>query len=85
MKKPVVVSRTAALQWYFTKDMVQFFEPENVEMAAKAIIELARDPKKRKLKAKNIDLFNSKQNWDYYKRSYFNILNQISGIGEYLL
>lgn len=84
MRKPVAVSRTAASQWYFTKEMVQFFEPENVAMAAKAIIELARDPKKRKLKAKNIDQFNSKHHWDCYNRSYHAILYQISGIREYL-
>jgi len=83
MRTPVVVSRTAASQRYFKSDMVNFFEPENSDMAAKAIIELAKHPAKRRFKSKNIDRFNTQHHWNQYKRTYFSILCRIVGT-EYL-
>ncbi len=50
---PIVISRTAAAEYYFDDDSVRFFEPGDARDLANAIIDLAEHPEKRLSMAKH--------------------------------
>jgi len=60
---PSIVSRTTAITAYFEDDMVEYFQPGNVDDLVSAIRRLYQDPKHRKELAFNIRRFNEKYNW----------------------
>jgi len=47
MRKPVIISRTRAVEAYFGDDCFQLFESENERDLARAILELHADPERR--------------------------------------
>jgi glycosyltransferase involved in cell wall biosynthesis len=56
---PIVISRTTAVEHYFTESELCFFEADNPQDLANAIIELAENPRIRYTLAKNaLDKFN---------------------------
>jgi len=53
MGKPVVISRTTAVEYYFDDTMLQFFDAGSPRALADAVIDLAEHPEKRLTMAKN--------------------------------
>jgi glycosyltransferase involved in cell wall biosynthesis len=60
---PAVVPRLRAIGYYFTPDMVSYFEPESVEDIARAIVDLSRNEERRRQQAVNARAFIEKYNW----------------------
>jgi glycosyltransferase involved in cell wall biosynthesis len=54
---PVISARLKTIEHYFSENMVTYFEPENVESLANAILELYRDENKRQVQVINARKF----------------------------
>jgi glycosyltransferase involved in cell wall biosynthesis len=74
---PAVVSRAPVEQSYFDENMVMFFEPDNPEDFARAVMELYRKPEKRMELSQNANEFNRKHNWKHYRQIYYNIIENL--------
>lgn len=79
MDIPVVAPRLRGIQYYFSDDMVSFFEPENVESMANAILALYRNEKLRKVQAGKAKSFLEIYGWQKQKQDlidfYDNLFN----------
>jgi glycosyltransferase involved in cell wall biosynthesis len=64
---PVVAPRLKCIQHYFSEGMVSFFEPENVESMASAILTLYQDPGRRVEKARQARAFLDRYGWEKHK------------------
>jgi glycosyltransferase involved in cell wall biosynthesis len=60
---PVVAPRLKCIQYYFTEDMVSFFEAGNVESMAQVILDLYKDPVRRQRQAQNARAFLDRYGW----------------------
>ena len=73
---PAIVPRLKAIQYYFSDDMVCYFEPENVDSLVSATVELYRDSGRRQRQARNARNFLDRYDWetqtDGLKRLYQN-------------
>jgi glycosyltransferase involved in cell wall biosynthesis/lipid II:glycine glycyltransferase (peptidoglycan interpeptide bridge formation enzyme) len=78
MGRPVIAARTRTIARYFDDDMVQFFEPGNVDDLAAAIRVLARDARRRKALAVNADAFNHKYDWESTAARYATLVETIT-------
>ena len=74
---PLIISRRKASQYYFDDSMVMFFEADNHEDLARAVINLYKNPKKRAQLVNNTKRFNATHNWDRYKRIYYDIVDSL--------
>lgn len=75
---PIVISRTKGSNYYYNDSMVMFFEPDNHEDLARAVLELYKSPQKRAELIKNSIKFIKIHNWEYYKKAYFNVVDSIT-------
>lgn len=75
---PIVISRTEGSQYYYDDSMVMFFEPDNHEDLARAVLELYKSPQKRTELIKNSIKFTKIHNWERYKKTYFNVVDSIT-------
>lgn len=64
---PVVAARLKTIEHYFSEDMVTYFEPENVDSMANAILELYRDKDKREKNVSNAKRFNERYGWETHQ------------------
>jgi glycosyltransferase involved in cell wall biosynthesis len=76
---PVVASKTKIDTYYFDESIVKFFHPEDHEDLAKAILELRRDPERRKRMAKNGIKYIEENNWENKKQIYLDIVDDLLG------
>jgi glycosyltransferase involved in cell wall biosynthesis len=60
---PAIVTRTSAVEAYFTDEMVSFVEPEDPAGLAAAIITLADDPDRREALAVRAQSFSTEHRW----------------------
>jgi glycosyltransferase involved in cell wall biosynthesis len=68
---PCVVPRTGTIARYFDEEMVEFFEAENAESLANAILRLYRDPKRRHHLAHEATCrFGRQYSWSRHKQLY---------------
>jgi glycosyltransferase involved in cell wall biosynthesis len=74
---PVIVSRTAIDEYYFGESTVMYFDPENHEDLAACLVELYRDPDKRKSLISNGRAFVDENNWEAKKTSYVDIVRKL--------
>lgn len=74
---PVVVSRTLIDSYYYDDQVVRFFESENVEELAKALIELAHDGSLRNKYAQNGREFVARNSWDTKRQEYLDLVDSI--------
>ena len=74
---PAVVSGTPVEQRYFDENMVMYFEPDNPEDMARALIDLYRNPDKRKQLALSAKRFNDQHSWRHYKRIYYELIDRL--------
>ena len=64
---PVVAPTLKCIRYYFTEDMVTFFEPGNVDSMAGAITALYQDPARRQQQAQNARAFLDRYGWENHK------------------
>jgi len=79
---PVISSRTPTLEFYFDDTMLRYSEPGNEVELAKHIIDLYRNPGKRKLLVSNADRFNTKFNWQSQRMEYYNLVDSLCSRSE---
>ena len=64
---PAIVPRLKAIQYYFSDDMVSYFEPENVDSMVSAVVNLYHDTERRERQAKNARKFLDENRWDSHR------------------
>jgi len=64
MEIPAIVPRLSAIQYYFTEDMVTYFEPEKVDSMVAATLALYGDQARRKQQPQNAKKFLKTYRWD---------------------
>lgn len=79
---PSIVSRTTAISAYFEDDMVEFFQPANLDDLAKAILRLYQDHQRREELALNIQRFTEKYNWSKQSATYVTGLEELVVAGS---
>jgi glycosyltransferase involved in cell wall biosynthesis len=74
---PIIVSKTKVDQYYFNESLVKFFEPENVEDLAEAMLTMIRDKSLRDRLSKNGLEFAKKASWNEKKVEYFELVDSL--------
>ena len=74
---PIIVSRTRIDQYYFDDSIVKFFEPENVEDLANAMLEMIEHEELRERLAKNALKFVEGYSWDANKQVYLELVDSM--------
>lgn len=74
---PVVVPRLKAIQYYFTDDMVSYFEPDNIDSLFHAILNLFNDEHRRKSQAEKAKAFLDRYGWEKHKLELINLYRDI--------
>jgi glycosyltransferase involved in cell wall biosynthesis len=69
---PVVVPRLKTIQYYFTDDMVFYFNPDDVQSLSHAIRHAYQDKPARQAKGERAKSFLDKYGWDTHK---FDLIN----------
>lgn len=64
---PVIAPRLKTIEYYFSEDMVYYFEPENVDSMASAILKLYKDKSAREKQAEKAKAFLDRYGWDKHK------------------
>jgi len=75
---PIIVSRTKIDSYYFNDSVVRFFEPENVEDLANAILEMANNKELRERLAQNALKFVEKYRWEDNKYIYLDLVDSLA-------
>ncbi len=77
---PCIVPKTGTITRYFDEEMVQFFEAENIDSLANAIIGLYRDPDKRtRLSHQATERFGKTYSWSEHKKVYTQLVDRLLG------
>jgi glycosyltransferase involved in cell wall biosynthesis len=74
MRVPMVITRTSASTHYYDESMVRFFEPDDPESLAEAVVELAGDPERRRRMVEASQRFYREHNWFAYRQRYYALL-----------
>jgi glycosyltransferase involved in cell wall biosynthesis len=61
---PAIVPRLKAIQYYFSPDMVAYFEPEDVDSIVATTLNLYRDDGRRRVQVRNARKFLDDNRWD---------------------
>jgi glycosyltransferase involved in cell wall biosynthesis len=75
MGVPAIVSETETIRAYFDPQMVRFCKPGDQQELAEAILELYRNPGRRKQLIAAAGKFCSTYNWDQQKKVYFELVD----------
>jgi len=80
MKRPVVCSRTRAVEDFFGTDdsCLAYFESGNPKDLARAILTLYKDPKKRETMVENAYKLFESVSWEIAKEHYCDIFEELS-------
>jgi glycosyltransferase involved in cell wall biosynthesis len=74
---PSIVSRSTAVESYFSDDMVRFVEPADVDDLAEALVELATDPDRREALAHGAQRFSRQFRWADQAAGYAAIVDRL--------
>lgn len=77
LKIPIILACTKIDNYYFNKDVVRFFEPENEESLAQAIVELCRNDKAREEQILKACEYMKGKSWGIKKQDYFHLLEEL--------
>ncbi len=75
---PVIVARTKIDSYYFDDSMVRFFESENVDALADAIIDLYSHPEKRRKLVEGANRHIQRNNWDVRQCEYLKVVDSLT-------
>ena len=77
---PCIAPKTGTITRYFDEDMVRFFEAENPDSLAEAIIDLYRDPAQRtRLAQQATERFGKTYRWSEHKKVYVQLVERLLG------
>ena len=77
---PCITPRTGTIARYFDDGMVQFFEAENPDALAVAIVTLYRDPERREsLSRQATERFGKTYRWTEHKKVYTDLVQRLIG------
>lgn len=76
---PSIVSRSTAVERYFTDDMVRFVEPGDATQLADAMVELAADPDRRAMLAESAQRFSRQYRWSDQAAAYVAVVDRLAG------
>lgn len=77
---PCIAPRTGTITRYFDSEMVEFFEAENVDSLAEAMVRLYRDPARRAgLVAQANARFGNAHRWSEHKKVYTTLVARLLG------
>jgi glycosyltransferase involved in cell wall biosynthesis/peptidoglycan/xylan/chitin deacetylase (PgdA/CDA1 family) len=79
---PVIVSKTKIDSYYFNESVVKFFEPEDVDDLARAMLAMFKDNHLRDTFATNALAFVEDYSWDHKKYEYFELVDSLIGSGS---
>ena len=79
MDIPVIVPRLRTIQYYFDDGMVSYFEPENVDSLAEAILNLYENPLKREAQAREARKFIDRYGWENHQLDLVNLYRNLLG------
>lgn len=75
---PSISPKTETIAKFFDESMVRFFEAENVDSLADAILDLYQHPEKREsLRQAATEKFYKKYRWSEHKRVYIDLVNRL--------
>ena len=75
---PCITPRTGTIGRYFDDKMVEFFEAENVDALAAAIVRLARDPARcASLAQQATERFGTQYRWSTHKKVYTDLVERL--------
>lgn len=75
---PCIVVRTGTIQRYFDDSMVEFFESENPQSLARAMVSLQRDPSRRASLAREAhERFAARHAWSVHKSVYIGLVDAL--------
>jgi len=72
---PVVAPRLRNIQSYFDEDMIEYYDPENVDALAECIVRLYREPKRRESLIKQSARFYDKHSWKIQGKEYLTLIS----------
>jgi glycosyltransferase involved in cell wall biosynthesis len=75
---PVAISRTKGHSYYFDNSMVEFFEPDNEQDLAGAVVKLYRSAEKRRSLVNNAHRFIQTNGWNQAKKAYLRIVDSLT-------
>ena len=75
---PIIVSRTKIDQYYFNDSVVKFFQPENPNDLAEAMIAMARDKSMRRKQATLALKFVENNNWQFKQNLYLGLIDKLT-------
>lgn len=76
---PAIVPRLKGIEYYFTPEMVTYYEPENVSSIVEAVMLLYRSPKRREMQAVKARSFREKYSWDNPRGEFITLYKQMCG------
>jgi len=74
---PVVVPRLPTVQYYFSDEMVSYFEPEDSDALAASILALYRDKEKRKRQARSARKFLDQFGWEIHQKDFLELYSRL--------
>ena len=74
---PVVAPKLKAISYYFSEDMVTFFEPENIEDLSSAIMELYKNKSRRESQIQLARKFLDRYGWETHQKDLINLYHQL--------
>jgi len=74
---PVVAPRTRCIKYYFSEDMVSFFDPEDVASLADAILKIYKDKSLRIRQAEKAKIFLEKYGWEKHHKDLIKFYEQL--------
>lgn len=75
---PLVMSETKIDRYYFSDSVVRFFEPENVDALASAMLEMIQNEKTRRKLTANASEFAADFSWDKKKEGYLGLVDRLT-------
>jgi len=75
--KPVICSRTEAIQAYFDDSMILYFTPSSIAEISENICLLYKNPDKREQLVRNADKFNLDYSWEQQKQEYVKMMDEL--------
>jgi glycosyltransferase involved in cell wall biosynthesis len=74
---PVVVPRLKGIEYYFSDEMVSYYEPENVDSMAGAVLRLYKDRSMRKKQAEKAKAFLDQYGWEKHRMGLINLYKEL--------
>lgn len=79
MELPAIAVRTPVIEAYFTPEMLEVFEANDVQALAAAIIRLGQDAPRRAELKRQIQKFSERYNWKKQRAEYLALVSRLAG------